>query len=142
MLPAKVIPFGAPILEGEVVDAAIEKIEEAGDGAAEEAEIEDQIEDVVDTGMQAGDVITTFNSKQPIEDGAYIIRSLGKGKFELVNVQHVRREVLGSVEFGTILKSNPERFALVETVKGDLESIKGNIVQAMDSASEYCCTLA
>lgn len=122
-LPAKVVPFGEPVLEDEVVDAAIAKLEEP--------EVSDNVKD-------SKAIITTFKSDNLITNGTYIIRSLANGCYELVNIQHFLRETMGSVEFGKILKEDPGRFTLVESVKETMSGIQENVIQAVHSASKCC----
>ncbi|CAG8958570.1 hypothetical protein HYFRA_00009887 [Hymenoscyphus fraxineus] len=135
-LPAKIVPFGEPILEGDIVDAAIDKIEEEIANDMAEVESATEVEEVVDVAMAAEAVITTINAKQPVQDGVYIVRCVGKGKLELVSIQHAQTETMGSIEFGNIIQSNADRKALVESVHENLPKITANIVQAIDSANK------
>lgn len=51
---------------------------------------------IIDVILHPEAIITAFNTDILIEDSAHIIRSLGNGRYELINVLHFPRGTIGS----------------------------------------------
>jgi hypothetical protein len=82
------------------------------------------------------ETFTTFKSKSHLRDGLNLIRHLGGGKYEIVNLQHVAHDIMGSEEVGNHLRDNPKRLELFEQAKEGFANSKLNIEQAAHSASK------
>ena len=59
----------------------------------------------------AAQVFATFSTDVVLNEGLNIIRALGGGKYEIINLDTVSQNVIGSVEMAEIVKSVPERQA-------------------------------
>jgi hypothetical protein len=82
-----------------------------------ESEVESEEDDEGDYGFGAVEVVeeakkevfAIFEAGTELEEGLCIVRSLGGGKYELVNLNTVPRGLIASEDTGNILKGDPER---------------------------------
>ncbi|PMD54178.1 uncharacterized protein K444DRAFT_136978 [Hyaloscypha bicolor E] len=82
-----------------------------------ESEVESEEDDEGDYGFGVVEVVeevkkevfATFEAGTELEEGLCIVRSLGGGKYELVNLNTVPRGLIASEDTGNILKGDPER---------------------------------
>lgn len=80
-------------------------------------------------------IFETFTTKKKLAPGLCIVRPLGGGKYELVNLDHVDQETFSSEETGNMLKDDGDRLvALAQQVNWDASKFK--VQQAVASASE------
>jgi ATPase subunit of ABC transporter with duplicated ATPase domains len=73
-------------------------------------------------------VFETFTADIMLNEGLSIIRDIGGGKYEIMNLSAVDFTKLGSEEVGLQIKTNPGRFSMVT----------GLDVEKWDSAREKC----
>lgn len=55
------------------------------------------------------DIFTTFSTDVNLKEGLSVVRSLGGGKYEIVSLDGVSQNVIGSNEAAELIKSVPER---------------------------------
>jgi hypothetical protein len=55
------------------------------------------------------EIIHVSKTSKPLEDGVYIVRALGKGKYETINLENIRLRTLRSEGAGLGLDNNLER---------------------------------
>ncbi|KAE9370692.1 hypothetical protein N431DRAFT_546473 [Stipitochalara longipes BDJ] len=97
----------------------------------EESEEEPEAEDDYDYGFGEVEVVavekkpvfTEFEADEELEEGLCIVRSLGGGKYELVNLNTVPRALLGSEQTGDMIKGNDERRAMFTIDKEQWEEV-------------------
>jgi hypothetical protein len=71
------------------------------------------------------DIFPTFTIDAPagaVKGGLNIIRPLGNGKYEIVNLDSISQNVLGSEEAAEFIKSDPARLAAMKIAKKDWDS--------------------
>jgi hypothetical protein len=79
---------------------------------------------------------TTFKSKSHLRDGLNLVRHLGGGRYEIVNLHHVSPNVMGSEDVGHYLRDDPKRLELFDQAKEGFANSKLSIEQAAHSASK------
>jgi hypothetical protein len=82
------------------------------------------------------ETFATFKSKSHLRDGLNLVRHVGGGKYEIVNLQYASPDVMGSEEVGNYLRDDPKRLELFEQAREGFGNSKSNIEQAANSASK------
>jgi hypothetical protein len=80
-------------------------------------------------------VFETFTADIALQEGLSIVRSLGAGKYEVVNLKYVDLDLISSGETGRMIKDDPERLKVIELDDEDWEVAKLKCGQAVSSAS-------
>ena len=83
----------------------------------------------------------TFTADITLQEGLSIVRSLGGGKYEIVNLKHVDPDLISSEETGRMIKEDPERLRNIGLDDKDWELAKFKCGQAVSSASTWPITL-
>ena len=111
----------------------------------EEPEAEDEyhcdFEDAEVVEVENKPVFTVFKAKEELEGGLCIVRSLGGGKYELVNLNTVPRGLLGCEETGEMVKGNEDRRAMFAIDKKHWEEAIAKTEMAVKSAGEKASCL-
>ncbi len=81
-------------------------------------------------------VFTVFESEAPLEEGLCVVRSLGGGKYELVNLDAVPRNYLASEEIGITIKNIPQRREMFTITKERWQEASVKIELAAKSAGK------
>jgi hypothetical protein len=81
-------------------------------------------------------VFEKFSTKTKLEEGICVVRPLGGGKYELVNLSKVDLQRLSSEEVGRQIKSTPELLNLLNVANNDWDQLKLKSGQAVASASK------
>jgi hypothetical protein len=68
------------------------------------------------------DIFATFSTDVVLNEGLNIIRSLGNGKYEVVSLDTVSQNAIGSVEAADLIKSVPEREVALQISKQQWEA--------------------
>jgi hypothetical protein len=82
------------------------------------------------------ETFATFKSKHHLRDGLSLVRHLGGGKYEVINLQYVDPDIMGSEEVGNYLRSDPKRMEAFSQAKEGFTNSKLSIEQAANSASK------
>jgi hypothetical protein len=105
-----------------------------------EPEVEDEddyrFDDVEVVEVETKPVFTEFEAEGELEEGLCIVRSLGGGKYELVNLNTVPRSLLGSEETGEIIKGKEERRAMFAIDKEQWDEVIAKTEMAAKSAGQ------
>jgi hypothetical protein len=115
------------------------------DESDEESEQESEVNDEDGYGFgcieiveeEEKEVFTTFETGEELKEGLCIVRSLGGGKYELVNLNTVPRSRLASENTGDILKGDPERRAMFTINKEQWNEAIVKTEMAANSAGEF-----
>jgi hypothetical protein len=86
--------------------------DESEEESEEESEADDDYgsDDAIESvEVEKKPVFTVFESEAPLEEGLCVVRSLGGGKYELVNQDAIPRNHLASEDTGVTIKDIPER---------------------------------
>jgi hypothetical protein len=81
-------------------------------------------------------VFTVFDSETHLEEGLCVVRSLGGGKYELVNLDAIPRYHLASEETGITIKDIPERREMFTITKERWQEALVKIELAAKSAGK------
>jgi hypothetical protein len=81
-------------------------------------------------------VFTVFESGATLEEGLCVVRSLGGGKYELVNLDAIPRNYIASEETGITIKNIPERREMFAITKERWEEASVKIELAAKSAGK------
>jgi hypothetical protein len=81
------------------------------------------------------DVLTTFSTDVILTSGLNVVRSLGGGKYEIVNLDTISQNVVGSNDFAALLTAVPERQAAltVSKVRWDAAILKCDVAVRLTS---------
>jgi hypothetical protein len=105
-----------------------------------EPEVEDEddyrFDDVEVVEVETKPVFTEFKAEGELEEGLCIVRSLGGGRYELVNLNTVPRSLLGSEETGEIIKGKEERRSMFAIDKEQWDEVIAKTEMAAKSAGE------
>lgn len=82
-------------------------------------------------------VFTEFEADEELEEGLCIVRSLGGGKYEIVNLNASSRGLLGSEETGSMIKGNEERREMFSISKEQWEEAMVKTELAAKSAGKW-----
>lgn len=82
-------------------------------------------------------ILEPFFTKAKLQDGFCIVRKLGNGKYELVNLSKANLTHLGSEETGRQIKSSPELLNLLDISDIKWGKLKLKTNQAVASASKF-----
>jgi len=82
-------------------------------------------------------IFETFKTNKSLQDGLCVVRSLGAGKYELINLNTVDGAAFSSEEIGGRIKSVPECLKLLQTTNENWEVAKLKVGQAVGSASTF-----
>lgn len=72
-----------------------------------------------------------------IEDGLWMIRKLGNGKYEVVNIGNVTHEDISSEENEARMASTPESVEVFRASQKSLNDVTANLDRAVFTASTY-----
>lgn len=135
-LPAKPLLLSQPaeVEKEELLEELIQEDDDALDLVSDDDE--QALVAPMDPKNFVSEAFETFESKQYLRDGLCVIRHLGGRKYELVNLQHVDNDVMGSEEVGAYIRSDPERLGTLEGVRETWNTSRLNFVQATNSASK------
>jgi hypothetical protein len=88
----------------------------------------------------AAQAFATFSTDTVLNEGLNVIRSVGGGKYEIINLDIVSQNVIGSVEMAKIVKSVPERQAAldIEKKRWDAAILKCDIAVRITSTFPSC----
>lgn len=115
----------------EDLDADDEAVESAPDAEAVKLEQSAELVEVVKK-----PIFTTFETNDPVEEGLCVIRSLGGGKYELVNLKNVPRFDIATEETGEVIKATPGRRDMLAIPPEQWEDAKVKAELAIKSAGE------
>lgn len=82
-------------------------------------------------------IFETFKSNKNLQDGLCVLRSLGGGKYELVNLSTVDGAAFSSEDIGNRIKRIPECLKLLQTTNENWDEVKLKVGQAVGSASMF-----
>lgn len=85
---------------------------------------------------QSRQVFETFTSTEKLDMGLCIVRPLGGGKYELINLTQVNQQVFSSKETGLMIQDNEARLQAIGMSKEQWDLAKFKCDQAMKSASK------
>ncbi|KAE8442390.1 hypothetical protein EG329_003406 [Mollisiaceae sp. DMI_Dod_QoI] len=97
-------------------------------------ELEQGVEEAV-IAQKFRPVFETFESDKKLDPGLCIVRPLGGGKYEIVNLQHVDQQQLSSQETGLTIRHNEGRRGALTIEKEDWQMAILKCEQAIKSAS-------
>ena len=83
------------------------------------------------------DIFTTFSTDAVLKDGLNVIRSLGNGKYEIVSLDTVSQNAIGSVETAEFIKSDPKRRAALHIGKKQWDAAELKCDVAVRITGEY-----
>lgn len=81
-------------------------------------------------------VFQTFKTNTKIEGGLAIVRDLGGGKYEIVNVKHISHNAFSSEETGLIIKADKKRRDAINLSKEDWAEVAFKCAMAVGSAGK------
>jgi hypothetical protein len=81
-------------------------------------------------------VFETFETDVTLQDGLSIVRSLGGGKYEIINLKHVDPEAITSAETGAVIKADKKLLKAMEIDDLEWQVAKFKVNQAVGSASK------
>ena len=81
-------------------------------------------------------IFTAFSSNATIGEGLNLVRSLGGGKYEIVNLSTVPRDVISSKEASAMIQSVPARQDAFLKAMEEAESSLLKFIMAMRSTSK------
>jgi len=81
-------------------------------------------------------VFETFETDVELRDGLSIVRSLGGGKYEIINLKHVDPEAITSAETGAVIKADKKLLKTMEIDDLQWQVAKFKVNQAVGSASK------
>jgi predicted nucleic acid-binding Zn-ribbon protein len=110
-------------------------IEESEAESDEDAEV-DEDEDVEAVEAEKKPIFTVFNTDETLDEGLCVIRSLGEGKYELVNLEYAPRADIGTEETGGIIKAIPGRRDMLAIASEKWEDAKLKAELAVKSAGK------
>ena len=87
-------------------------------------------------------VFTTFKTKAKLDNGLCLVRSLGGGNFEIVNLTTVADGALGSEETGNLIKNDAALMRMVDIEKKEWDDARIKCNQAVMSARKSCLSFA
>jgi hypothetical protein len=99
--------------------------------------IDEEEEDTLVSMEPPRPVFETFTADIQLQEGLNIIRDLGGGKYEIVNLTAVDSNEFASEEIGRSIKSIPARLALINMSDGAWSTVKSKCHQAAMSASKH-----
>ncbi|TVY68928.1 hypothetical protein LSUE1_G004834 [Lachnellula suecica] len=79
-------------------------------------------------------IFETFSTKTKLQSGICVVRELGGGKFELVNLSQVNLQSFSSEEIGRQIQKTPELLSLLDISKEDWRQLQLKSHQAVASA--------
>jgi len=125
--PKKIISFEDPEESEEEIEAI---------SVPEVAELEEEpVEAVVVAPPRP--VFEKFSTKAKLEEGICVVRPLGGGKYELINLSKVDLQRLSSEEVGRQIKDTPPLLSLLDLANNNWDQLKLKSGQAVASASKY-----
>ncbi|KAF8854980.1 hypothetical protein BDZ45DRAFT_676602 [Acephala macrosclerotiorum] len=85
-------------------------------------------------------VFQTFETTATLSDGHCIVRKLEDGRYEILNLDSVEANVLGSIEFGRMIRGNETsdsgRLKALQDIKKGWKSTELKVEQALGSANQ------
>ena len=82
-------------------------------------------------------VFETFETDLKLQDALSIVRSLGGGKYEIINLKHVDPEAITSAETGAVIKADKKLLKAMEIDDLEWQVAKFKVNQAVASASKF-----
>jgi hypothetical protein len=133
---AKNVPFKNPtIANSNSKTTSKRKIHEESDEESEEdLETDDDEDEVIE--VEKKPIFTVFKSDEELDEGLCIVRSLGEGRYELVNLEHSHRFDLAKEETGEIIKAVPERRQMLAISAKQWEDVKVKTQMAVKNAGQ------
>lgn len=112
----------------------------------QEEPVEDKFVDVPEVKevvpeKKPGPVFETFKTNKTLEDGLCVVRALGGGRYEIVNLKNVDQEHFSSEEMGSVINSNDSRREALDVDEKEWDTAKFTLGQAVRSASMLFCML-
>ncbi|KAG4443272.1 hypothetical protein IFR05_001216 [Cadophora sp. M221] len=101
----------------------------------EPAEVPEEVLEVVPA-KKLGPVFAVFKSTKKLPDGLCIVRALGGGRYEFVNLKEVDQDQFSSEETGAAIKANGGRRSILAVDDKEWEAAKFNCGQAVRSADK------
>lgn len=115
----------------------VEESEEEADEDIEVDENEDEDVEVVEgVEVEKKPIFTVFNADEKLDEGLCLIRSLGDGKYELVNLEYAPRADIATEETGEIIKAIPGRRDMLAITTEQWEDAKLKADLAVKSAGK------
>lgn len=114
--------------------------DELGFGDSEDDEAEEEDTEVVEAKKESmvevekKPIFTTFSTDDKLDEGICIIRNLGGGKYEIVNLKNVHRVEMGAEATGEIVKSISGRLEMLDIKEKDWEEANVKALMAVKSA--------
>ena len=107
----------------------------------QEEPVEDKVVDVPEVKevvpeKKPGPVFETFKTNKKLEDGLCVVRALGGGRYEIVNLKNVDQEQFSSEEMGCVINNNDSRREVLDVGEREWEAAKFTLGQAVRSASK------
>ena len=87
----------------------------------------------------AANVFTTFSTSVVLYGGLNVIRPLGDGKYEIINLNATTQNVVGSVDMAMLVKTVPERQAAltIDEKQWDAAKLKCNVAVRITSKTPF-----
>jgi ATPase subunit of ABC transporter with duplicated ATPase domains len=82
-------------------------------------------------------VFETFETDVTLQDGLSIVRSLGGGKYEIINLMHVDPDAITSAETGAVIKADKKLLKAMDIDDLEWQVAKFKVNQAVGSASKF-----
>jgi hypothetical protein len=86
-------------------------------------------------------VFQTFETDAKLQAGLCIIRPLGGGKYEIINMSRVNQEDISSKETGTLVNGNEPRFKAMNVSKEQWDTAAFKCGQVILSSSKITCPM-
>jgi hypothetical protein len=96
--------------------------------------VEEELVEVIEEAPRP--VFETFETDVTLQDGLSIVRSLGGGKYEIINLKHVDPEAITSAETGAVIKADKKLLKAMEIDDLEWQVAKFKVNQAVGSASK------
>ena len=109
---------------------------------AQEEVVEEKLVDVPEVKefvpeKKPGPVFETFKTNKKLDDGLCVVRALGGGRYEIVNLKNVDQEQFSSEEMGFVINNNDSRREVLDVDEKEWEAAKFTLGQAVRSASKF-----
>jgi hypothetical protein len=97
--------------------------------------VEEELVEVIEEAPRP--VFETFKTDVTLQDGLSIVRSLGGGKYEIINLKHVDPEAITSAETGAVIKADKKLLTVMNIDDLEWQVAKFKVNQAVGSASKF-----
>ncbi|KAH7386289.1 hypothetical protein BKA64DRAFT_711519 [Cadophora sp. MPI-SDFR-AT-0126] len=109
----------------------VDKAEEAEEEVVNTQEVNDVVPE-----KKRGPVFETFKTNKKLVDGLCVVRALGGGRYEIVNLNNVDQQQFSSEEMGVFIENNESRRNILDVGEKEWEAAKFTLGQAVRSADK------